>query len=59
MAHPVIPRLSQSKSKGEFFERMGWDESDEGYKRLYQMMMVKLSLFDPETLIGCLFFMLL
>merc|ERR1711881_170791 len=39
MTHPVIPRLSQSKSKAEFFERMGWNESDEGYKRLYQMMM--------------------
>jgi len=35
----AIPRLSQSKSKSEFFERLGWDENDEIYKRLYQMMM--------------------
>ncbi|KIW02411.1 hypothetical protein, variant [Verruconis gallopava] len=39
MALPSIPRLSQSKSKGEFFERLGWDENDERHKRLYQMMM--------------------
>ena len=49
MTHPVIPRLSQSKSKAEFFERMGWNESDEGYKRLYQMMMVGLPIINTDS----------
>lgn len=41
-----IPRLSQSKSKGEFFERLNWDENDERYKRLYQLMMVCMARSD-------------
>jgi hypothetical protein len=35
-----IPKLSQSKSKAEFFERLGWSENEETHKQLYQMMMV-------------------
>jgi len=34
-----IPKLSQSKSKAEFFERLGWSENEETHKQLYQMMM--------------------
>ncbi|TLD21708.1 hypothetical protein E2P81_ATG08296 [Venturia nashicola] len=35
----TVPKLSQSKSKAEFFRQLGWKENDEGYTRLYQIMM--------------------
>jgi hypothetical protein len=35
-----VPKLSQSKSKGDFFKQLGWKENDDTYTRLYQMMMV-------------------
>ncbi|QDS74955.1 hypothetical protein FKW77_004719 [Venturia effusa] len=34
-----VPKLSQSKSKADFFRQLGWKENDEAYTRLYQMMM--------------------
>lgn len=39
-----IPKLSQSKSKADFFRQLGWKENDEAYTRLYQMMMVRFLL---------------
>jgi hypothetical protein len=38
-----VPKLSQSKSKADFFKQLGWKENDEAYTRLYQMMMVRCS----------------
>lgn len=35
-----LQRLAQSRSKKDFFRHLGWDDGNEGHKRLYSLMKV-------------------
>lgn len=41
ISYPIIPKISRSKSKAEFYKALGLTEGNEGHDRLYKLMMVR------------------